>query len=67
MARKSNRPVLTERRLARLNWMEMGEWVPREISTVLVPVGTLEAHGILSLGTDNEIPSRLAEALAERL
>jgi creatinine amidohydrolase len=67
MARKSNRPVLTERRLARLNWMEVGEWVPREISTVLVPVGTLEAHGILSLGTDNEIPTRLAEALAERL
>ncbi len=67
MARKSNRPALSERRLARLNWMEMGEWVPRDISTVLVPVGTLEAHGILSLGTDNEIPARLAEAVAERL
>jgi creatinine amidohydrolase len=67
MPRKSSRPAPTERRLARLNWMEMGEWVPRDISTVIVPVGTLEAHGILSLGTDNEIPSRLAEAVAERL
>jgi creatinine amidohydrolase len=61
------RTRLVERRLARLNWMEMGEWVPRDIETVLVPVGTLEAHGILSLGTDNEIPARLAEAVAPRL
>jgi creatinine amidohydrolase len=67
MPRKSSRPALTERRLARLNWMELGERVPNRIFTVIVPVGTLEAHGILSLGTDNEIPSRLAEAVAERL
>lgn len=67
MARKSSRPELTERRIDRMNWMELGEWVPREIETVLVPVGTLEAHGILSLGTDNEIPARLAEAIAGRL
>jgi creatinine amidohydrolase len=56
-----------ERRLSRLNWMEMGEVVPRRIHTVLLPVGTLEAHGITSLGTDNEIPARLSEAIAERL
>src|SRR5687768_9974624 len=66
MVRKNSR-ALSERRLSRLNWMEMGERVPREIETVIVPVGTLEAHGILSLGTDNEIPSRLSEAVAERL
>jgi creatinine amidohydrolase len=47
--------------------MEMGEQVPRRIHTLLLPVGTLEAHGITSLGTDNEIPARLSEALAERL
>src|SRR5262245_20734169 len=56
-----------ERRLSHLNWMEMGEQVPRRIHTLLLPVGTLEAHGITSLGTDNEIPFRLSEALAERL
>ena len=56
-----------ERRISHLNWMEFAEWVPDPISTVLVPVGTLEAHGITSLGTDNEIPTRLAETLAERL
>ena len=67
MARKSSRSELTERRIDRMNWMELGEWVPREIETALVPVGTLEPHGILSLGTDNEIPARLAEAIAARL
>ena len=67
MSPRKTRSTLPERRLARLNWMEVGEWVPREIDTVLVPVGTLEAHGILSLGTDNEIPSRLSDAIAARL
>jgi len=67
MSPRKTKSKPTERRLARLNWMEMGEWVPAEIDTVLVPVGTLEAHGILSLGTDNEIPSRLAEAVAARV
>ena len=67
MSPRKTRSKPTERRLARLNWMEMGEWVPAEIDTVLVPVGTLEAHGILSLGTDNEIPSRLGEAVAARV
>ena len=67
MTPRRSRAELTERRLSRLNWMEMGEWVPHEIETVLVPAGTLEAHGILSLGTDNEIPARLSEAIAVRL
>lgn len=67
MSPRKTRPTLPERRLARMNWMEAGEWVPAEIDTVLVPVGTLEAHGILSLGTDNEIPSRLCDAIAARL
>jgi creatinine amidohydrolase len=59
--------ALKERRLSRLNWMEMGTLVPRRIHTLLLPVGTLEAHAITSLGTDNEIPARLSEAVAERL
>jgi creatinine amidohydrolase len=56
-----------DRRLAYLNWMEFAEWVPDPIGTILLPVGTLEAHGITSLGTDVEVPARLAEALAPRL
>jgi creatinine amidohydrolase len=56
-----------ERRLDRINWMEFAEIVPRHVNTALLPVGTLEAHGVTSLGTDNEIPTRLSEAIAERL
>lgn len=67
MTPRRNRPAPRERRLSRLNWMEMGELVPRRTRTLLLPIGTLEAHGITSLGTDNEIPTRLSEALAERL
>jgi len=67
MSPRRSRSTSRERRLSRLNWMEMGELVPRRVHTLLLPVGTLEAHGITSLGTDNEIPARLSEALAERL
>src|SRR2546428_13946791 len=61
------RTISRERRIDRINWMEFAEIVPRHVGTALLPVGTLEAHGITSLGTDNEIPTRLSEALAERL
>ena len=67
MSPRRSRTTPRERRLSHLSWMEMGEQVPRRIRTLLLPVGTLEAHGITSLGTDIEIPSRLSEALAERL
>ncbi len=67
MVRRKRTQEAMERRIAHLNWMEFGEIVPRESRTLLLPVGTLEPHAITSLGTDNEIPSRLSEALAERL
>ena len=67
MTPRRSRSAQKERRLSHLNWMEMGELVPRRVHTLLLPVGTLEAHGITSLGTDNVIPTRLSEALAERL
>ena len=67
MSPRRSRSALRDRRLSHLGWMEMGEQVPRRVHTLLLPVGTLEAHGITSLGTDNEIPTRLSEAVAERL
>ena len=60
-------PKTPERRLSRINWIEFAEVVPHEAHTLLLPVGTLEAHGVTSLGTDNLIPERLSEAIAERL
>src|SRR6267143_509148 len=67
MSTRRARTVSRERRIDRINWMEFAEIVPRHVGTALLPVGTIEAHGITSLGTDNEIPTRLSEALAERL
>src|SRR5207237_2708949 len=67
MPRSTSRPPARERRIDRLNWMEFAEIVPRHVNTALLPVGTLEAHGVTSLGTDNEIPTRLSEAIADRL
>lgn len=67
MAKGRPHATSRERRIDRINWMEFAEIVPRRVNTLLLPVGTLEAHGITSLGTDNEIPARLSEAIAERL
>ena len=67
MPRSRARPASRERHIDRINWMEFAELVPRHINTALLPVGTLEAHGVTSLGTDNEIPLRLSEAVAERV
>jgi len=67
MPRSKSSSAARERRLDRINWMEFAELVPRRVNTVLLPVGTLEAHGVTSLGTDNEIPARLSEQIAERL
>ena len=67
MAKIRSRTPLQERRIDRLNWMHFAELVPRHMNTLLLPVGTLEAHGATSLGTDNMIPQRLSEVIAERL
>jgi creatinine amidohydrolase len=52
-----------ERRLKYLNHVEFKKLVPTEIDTVLVPVGTIEAHGITPLGTDVLIPEAMAEMI----
>lgn len=54
-------------KLENLNWMEFKELVPKKIETVILPVGTIEAHGVISLGTDVQIPQKIAEMIAEDL
>ena len=56
-----------ERQLQRLNWLQVRELVPKQIDTVLIAVGTVEAHGSACLGTDNIIPETINEGIAERL
>jgi len=56
-----------ERQLQKLNWMKVRALVPAKTDTVILSVGTLEAHGSACLGTDNYIPETIAEGIAERL
>ena len=54
-------------KLEEMNWMEFQELVPQKINTVLLPVGTIEAHGVTNLGTDVSIPLFICEKIADDL
>jgi creatinine amidohydrolase len=56
-----------ERELQRLSWQSVQGLVPHKITTVILPIGTLEAHGSACLGTDNIIPETIARDIAERI
>jgi creatinine amidohydrolase len=47
--------------------MEFKQLVPQRIQTVLVPTGTVEAHGVTHNGTDNTIPTAVARRIASDL
>src|SRR5437868_6826862 len=55
------------REMERINWIEFGEFVPAKITTVLLPLGTLEAHGVAANGTDIIAPVAMARSIAARL
>lgn len=52
------------REVDELNWMEFRDLVPSKITTVLIPTGTVEAHGVTHNGTDNTIPTAIARRIA---
>lgn len=54
-------------KLAHLSWQEFGEVVPAKRDTAILPVGTIEAHGVTSLATDVLIPEKIADEVANRL
>ena len=56
-----------ERQLHKLTWLKVKELVPSQIDTIILPVGTIEAHGSACLGTDNFIPEAIATGIAERI
>jgi len=47
-----------------INWAEFGKLVPEKYDTVILPAGTIEAHGVLPLGTDDLIPVEIARRIA---
>jgi creatinine amidohydrolase len=55
------------RELERINWMEFRELVPKQIDTVLVPLGTLEPHGVTANGADIIAPVAIARAIAPKV
>jgi len=55
------------RELNDLNWMEFQALVPKQITTVLLPTGTLEAHGVANNGADNTAPLAIARQIAPRV
>jgi creatinine amidohydrolase len=57
----------TTREMNLLCWQEFAELVPGKIDTVLVPMGSLEPHGVIPNGTDNLSPEAMARDIAERL
>ena len=61
------RPTPTTREMNLLCWQEFGELVPARIETVLVPMGSLEPHGVIPNGTDNLAPEAMARDIAERV
>ena len=54
------------REMALLCWQEFGELVPAKIDTVLVPMGSIEPHGVIPNGTDSLAPEAMARDIAAR-
>lgn len=50
-----------------LNWADFQTRVPADFRTAIIPVGTVEAHGVGPLGTDNLIPIDIVAAVADDL
>jgi creatinine amidohydrolase len=55
------------RKLERMLWQQVREAVPSTTDTVVLPVGTIEAHGAACLGTDGFIPSDIGEFVCDKL
>ena len=59
--------LVTTREMDRINWMEFHEVVPSKISTVILPTGTLEPHGVINNGADNTAPFAMAKTISRRV
>ncbi len=59
--------IPTTRQMNFLCWQEFAQLVPGKINTVLLPVGSLEPHGVIPSGTDSLAPQCMAEAIAQPL
>jgi creatinine amidohydrolase len=65
-AKTATPKIPTTREMILLCWQEFQELVPAKIDTVLVPMGSLEPHGVIPNGTDSLAPEAMAREIAER-
>lgn len=63
---QGEKDFVSTRELDRINWMEFREVVPSRTTTVLLPTGTLEPHGVINNGADNTAPTAMAKTIARR-
>lgn len=56
--------TVSTREMIDINWMEFKEAVPAKISTVILPTGTLEPHGVINNGADITAPIAIARKIA---
>jgi creatinine amidohydrolase len=63
---QNEKDFVTTREMERINWMEFREVIPSKITTVLLPTGTLEPHGVINNGADNTAPFAMAKTIARR-
>ena len=63
---QTDKDIVSTREMDRINWMEFKEVVPSKITTVLLPTGTLEPHGVINNGADNTAPFAMAKTVARR-
>ena len=57
---------VSTREMDRINWMDFKDVVPLKITTVILPTGTLEPHGVINNGADNTAPFAMAKTIARR-
>src|SRR5436305_3398411 len=62
---QKNAPSTPE--MERINSIEFREWVPAKINTVLLPLGTLEPHGVAPNGADILAPVAMAREIAPQV
>ncbi len=48
------------------SWMRLAEIVPEVTDCVILPIGTVESHGAVAIGSDNFIPNHIAELIFDR-
>lgn len=63
---QSSKDIVSTREMERINWMEFRDTVPSKVTTVLLPTGTLEPHGVINNGADNTAPFAMAKTIARR-